>query len=219
MRKHIKMTFRGRFTGTPEIWSFGMKWQSVFDGNPDQTVGDIDQSGVTQAVFDFFQSGAGIPQNVKCDDWRAYNIGENGVMVGNPLVVDVSGTGAPTGTTTVRYPPQIALCATLVGSNRGAGRFGRFYLPTAQSMESSDSRLSASNAAGVGDAVTQFLKDISDAMGSPLGLSSACINVATDQASTWQIVDHVEVGRVFDTLRSRRGAMLEERVADGQIDW
>jgi hypothetical protein len=34
-----------------------------------------------------------------------------------------------------------------------------------------------------------------------------------------QGVDHIEVGRVYDTIRSRRRSLLEERFVGAQIDW
>jgi hypothetical protein len=69
-------------------------------------------------------------------------------------------------------------------------------------------------------AVTDFLKDISDAIDIPGSLlSAAAANVSQSSGGVLQEVDHVEVGRCLDTLRNRRKSMDEDRVIGGQIDW
>ena len=51
--------------------------------------------------------------------------------------------------------------------------------------------------------------------------SSTGLNVSTRGGpdGTKQVIDHVEVGRVLDTLRTRRRALLEDRQIDAHIDW
>jgi hypothetical protein len=96
---------------------------------------------------------------------------------------------------------------------------GRFYLPTNLALET-DRRLSVTTAENAAVVIGTFLKGISGAIDLPgTVLSSSAVNVSSVGAGLLQRVDHIEVGRVLDTLRSRRRSMLEERVVGGQIDW
>lgn len=219
---HFKFTFRGVFTGTPEIWSFGVKFERTVGGGGDAGVEDVDDATVTTAITDFLAStSAPICTIVKCTDWRCYVIGTDGRMEGNPKIVDVS-EGAINGTAALKYPPQIALVATTVALNRGPARFGRFYIPGPAGSMASDMRLSEATATVYAQSVSAFLKKISDAVDLPgTILSASGLNVSPGGGSsgTAQRIDHVEVGRALDTLRSRRTALLEERFADATIDW
>ena len=218
---HFKIVFRGIFENTEETWSFGTHFSRTVEAGPDAGVGAINTGAVTTALDTFFgTAGAFIPSWVRASDWRAYEIGTDGLMENEPLMVDVMPDDIQGVASGSRNPPQIALAVTTVGDNRGPGRFGRFYLPTAAIVELADFRVSIVNATSVATAATAFLKGISDAIDLPgtIGSSSA-LNISKSGAGFKQQVDHVEVGRVLDTLRSRRRALLEERVVGGQIDW
>jgi len=217
---HFKFTFRGVFQNTPEIWSFGVKGQRNQETGPDAELDDIDQGAVTTALTDFFNfSGAGISGFVLATDWRAYRIGENGKMVGDPLVVDLSDEGIQ-GHGTNRYPPQVALAVTTVAPNRGPARFGRFYVPGPTQGLGTDLRLTVTDAQAYGEAATTFLKDISNAIDLPDDIGSAAmVHASSGGGGTRQAIDHVEVGRVLDTIRTRRNSMEEDREVLGHIDW
>lgn len=220
---HLKFTFRGKFLGTPEIWSFGVKFRRTQDAGPDAGIDEIDQSAVTSAFSTLLAHGSGatFQQYVKATDWRAYVINEDNRMEGNPLVVDVEASNFIGAGGTI-YPPQIALVVTTVADNRGPARFGRFYLPGPGYGISTGYALTDGAAGSYAEAATTFLKSISDAIDIPGSLSSsAAVNISENPGpdGTLQEVDHVEVGLVLDTLRSRRNAMLETRHVHGQIDW
>lgn len=219
---HFRITARGDFTGTPEQWSFGFHFKREQGTGPDAGLSDIDDAAVTAAFAAFFTAGApSINNKVKMTDWRAYVIGTDGHMEGNPKVVDVSSVPI-VGAAQLVYPPQIALVATLVADNRGPARFGRFFIPGPGVPIDTSWRLSEQVCIDTAEKVTQLLKGVSDAIDIPGGLeSSAAVNVSTrgGVAGTLQDVDHVEVGRALDTLRSRRRSLVEERHIHGQIDW
>lgn len=216
---HFKFVFRGIFETTPETWSFSMKFSRDNPAGPDAQVSDIDEGAVTTAVDTFFGSAsAGIPSRCVLTDWRAYEIGTDGLMENNPLIhlmADDSVRGA-TGTI---YPPQIAAVVTTVGANRGPGRFGRFYLPTALPMELTGLRMSATVATNAMELTSTFMKDVSNAIDLEGTQSSEGLNISAVAAGSRQAIDHLEMGRVFDTLRNRRKSLLEERVETGHIDW
>jgi hypothetical protein len=216
---HFLFTFRGDFTSTPEHWSFGIRYRRDQPAGADAGIGDVDKDAVSTACDTFFGSSFGrIPNNVKMTDWRLYVIGTDGKAQGDIHVQDVSADSIQ-GADAPKYPPQVALAITKVSDDRGLARLGRFYLPTNAPL-ASDQRLSVSEATATHDAVVAFLKGISDAIDLPGFVnSSAAVNISSRGAGVLQEVDHLEVGRVLDTLRSRRRSMLEERVVGGQIDW
>lgn len=220
---HFKFTFRGIFLETPEVWSFGVHFRRTLDASPDAGLDAIDQAGVTSAITGLLTGGGLAPINngTELVDWRAYVIGTDGRMEGDPLRVDLAASHIK-GPGGVRYPPQVALVVTTVGDNRGPARYGRFYLPGPSQSMDSDFRLTATNATAYADAAATFLKGISDSIDLPLTTSSsAACNVSSRGGAdgTLQGVDHVEVGRVYDTLRTRRNSMKEERIVGGNIDW
>lgn len=218
---HFKFTFRGIFNNSPEQWSFGAHFKRDVGSAEDSGVDDINQGAVTSALSALMQN-VGMGGDVWATDWRAYEIGTNGKMQNNPLLVDVSSDTSCRGNSTNRFPPQIATCITLVANNRGPARYGRFYLPGPSASMASDWRMTEANAAAIAETVTTFLKSVADSIDLTLPTtSSECLNVSVRGGAdgTKQTVDHVEVGRVFDTIRSRRNKLLEERHVHGHIDW
>jgi len=218
---HFRFTVRGVFKNTPEQWSFGFHMSRSSETFPDAGLDDIDEGGVTAALTAFIQSGV-FDSSVRVVDWRAYVIGTDNKMEGNgPLLHEVTPADID-GTASVRYPSQIAAVVTLVADNRGPARFGRFYLPGPAYQLESDRRISTTNADTIATSATTFLKAVSDSIDAPFTESVKGVNVSLrggGGAGTLQQIDHVEVGRVYDTLRTRRNQLLEERQVGGQIDW
>jgi hypothetical protein len=143
VHKHLRIVFRGVFLSTPEIWSFSTKWRSVQDSGPDANTGDIDQGGVTDAISAYINH-TDFQSNVRVEEWRAYSIGTDGKMEGDPLIVTLD-TPGPTGTGSARaYPTDVALCVTTVADHRGHGRYGRFYVPGPHAELGSDRLIAAS---------------------------------------------------------------------------
>lgn len=220
---HFKIVFRGVFDGSPEEWSFGTHWKrDSANANPDATISDINVGQVTAAATALIGGTEGplFSTGVKLTEWRAYQIGTDGKMQGNPLI-NILGTPV-SGTSGSRFPPQVALAITSVGANRGPGRFGRFYLPGPATAIGADWRLSSAQAATFLTASVNFVKAVSDAIDLVgVGASSEMLNVSVRGGpdGTKQTVDHLEVGRVYDTLRTRRAQLLEVREVGGHIDW
>lgn len=218
---HFKFVFRGVFENTEEEFSFSAKFQRSIAAGPDAELSDIDQAAVTAATAAFYGNGTvgGFSASTLLTEWRAYVQDTTNHMEGNPLLVPLAAPirgGSPN-----KFPPQVALCVTTVGDDRGPGRFGRFFLP-APTAPVVDFRITALAAEAYAEAVTQWLKGISAAIDIPGTIDSAeAINVSTlpAPAGSKQNIDHVEVGRVYDTIQSRRRQLLEERHVHGQIDW
>lgn len=218
--EHIKIVFRGVFDNTPEIWSFSTKWSSKHAGDPDAAAANVIEADVITALNGLFNN-AWWQSSAICDGYRAYDIGTDGNMVGNPNIVEWVGAARIKGSAAAhKYPPQIALCVTTEAENRGPGRYGRFFLPGPAIALDTDARLSSGGVGTYVSSVTQFLKDVSDAIDAPFTLTgSSMLNVSAVGTGSSQVVKRVRIGRVYDTLRTRRGALQEEYVSGGDIDW
>jgi hypothetical protein len=216
---HFRFTARGVFAGTPEAWSFGLHMKRKLTGVADVPLENIDEGAVTAAFAGFFATAIGSTTDMQ--DWRAYVIGTNGKMEGNPLIVDVVDDAIGGGSSPV-FPPQIALAVTLVGADRGPARFGRFYIPGPTSAIGGDLRISDTAAAAYRESATALLKGVADAIDEGISTEDiGAVNVSSrgGPSGTIQNVHHLEVGRAYDTLRSRRRSLDEARNVGGAIDW
>ena len=113
----------------------------------------------------------------------------------------------------VQYPNQIALVATLTtGLTRGMACRGRMFFPVpAVVMEDSDGRLSTAAATAAATKVKQLLDNLNAATdGCRIGVYS---KGGLSGVGAARPVIGVEVGRVLDTMRTRRSALKEARVA------
>lgn len=218
---HFKITFRGHFEGTPEQWSFGTHWRRSAGAGTDAGLGDVDMDAVLAAT-DSFMASAFMGTVTRLDDIRLYQIGTDGKAEADPVIVSVDPGSPVAGSGGMNYPPQIAVVVTKVADNRGPAKLGRFYLPCLAMPISTGGRISEADATSLISVTTAWLKAISDAIDLPGTLASSGLqNVSTrgGLTGTMQGVDHIRVGRAFDTLRTRRNAMLEEYVEGGTIDW
>lgn len=120
----------------------------------------------------------------------------------------VSGVG------TLGVPPQIALAISLVTNRaRGRGSRGRFYLPTPSVALESNGRLSATAAQRNADASLAFINDLNTIVG-----DGWRVGVASDVGSgVFVPVTAVRVGRVYDTIRSRRRSLAEDYVLTSDV--
>lgn len=113
----------------------------------------------------------------------------------------------------VQYPNQIALVATLTtGLSRGMACRGRMFFPVpAVVMEDSDGRLSTASATAAATNVAALLNNLNAATGGcTVGIFS---KGGLSGVGASRPVTGVEVGRVLDTMRTRRSALIEARSA------
>lgn len=108
------------------------------------------------------------------------------------------------------YPNQISLVATLTtGASRGLASRGRLFLPCpAAPIVQPEGTMSATVAAGVAVAVAGFINNLNAVR--PL----ARVSIFSDtREGAHREVTGVEVGRVLDTMTSRRTSLDENRQA------
>jgi len=219
---HFKFTFRGHFEDSPEFWSFGCFFQRSNPGNPDAGLDDISESGVTAAIATFM-ANAFMATVTRLDDWRAYVIGTNGKMEGNAPLLHIVDPGSPiAGAGGLSHPYQVCVVATRVAADRGPAKLGRMYLPCLAAPLSTGGRMTTATALSIAQATSAFLKDISDSIDmAGIENSSEALNISKQPVVTGskQVVDHIRVGRAFDTMQSRRTNLDEDYQEDTAIDW
>lgn len=158
--------------------------------------------------------GVGIIQQARLQSVKLNRIGPNGLYVDAETKESI--VGPVQGGSGVLVPAQLA-CAVSLGQwsyPRGRGSKGRFYLPPigAFSPVSTDGRLSAANAMSVAAGAKVLIESINQAYSDADGFTydhRVCIasNIGT---GIFTAVDKVSVGRVPDTMRSRRSKLLED---------
>jgi hypothetical protein len=217
--RHLKVVVRGQFDNTPEIWSYSMRFDRTLWGEGDAHAEDLQDGGMLTALTAFHSTSLFSPET-RVTGWRAYDIGEDGRMEGNPKVVEIATASQPKGTASSRMPIQTSLVVTTEAENRGPARYGRFFLPGPAKNLGTDYRILASDALLYLNAAVTFYKAVSDRIDVDFSVTGVkAINVSNIGTGAQQTIRNLRVGRVYDTLRSRRGALLEEYQSSGTIDW
>ena len=217
------MTVRGDFLNSPEHWSFGCHFDRRNTGAPDAGFDDVDESGVSDAVVAFLGSTL-FSNKIEVRDFRFYVIGTNGKMEGNaPMLHEYAPGELKGGSAGTKFPSQCSVAVSTIATNRGPAQRGRFYLPTVVTQIEDDWMLGDAVAGVIREAATTFLKSVSDQIDLVELNQSAAVNVSPGPIGsadgTLQEVNHLEVGRVVDTVRNRRRSMLETYNVGGSIDW
>ena len=108
---------------------------------------------------------------------------------------------------TINLPPQAATAVTLLTSaSRGLASKGRFYLPRLAQGVGPDGRLTTSTQSQLLTMTTAFIDSLNDELGSEMNVGV----VSNRRAGAYRTVTGVQVGRVVDTMRSRRKGLEEE---------
>lgn len=194
-----------------ERFSWSMSLIPNFDNTPD--VPETIPQGVIDAVRAFHISSGLISGAARLTTLKVNQIGTDGRYVDQNDTVQYDWTtSVPGSASSVYTPPQIALAVSLrTGVRRGLAHTGRFYLPTPAFVPNADGRITTAQAQSAATATTTFLNALHAAL--PGWRAGVVSDVGAGAA---RAVTHVEVGRVLDTIRSRRTSLPEahERGAD-----
>lgn len=186
-----------------ESWSWSLSMIPDFDNTP--TAPEEVPAGVITAVQTFHTS-AGIGSDARLNTVKLNEIDANGRYVDQDSTVlhdyalpGVAGTG-PSG-----LVPQIAWAVTLrTAATRGLAHSGRFYVPLPAVSVAEGGVVGTSAAVALADDAATLINDLNAAVpGWRVGVVS---DVRTGAARP---VTRVEVGRVLDTVRSRRTNLPE----------
>lgn len=201
----FRLVCSGTLVGA-ESFSYGLSIRKDFTTGsaPDEV-----PQGVIDAVTAFHRNGdlttgsQAVLTTIKFNeigvDGRYANSGETVLADFDPGIAGIGSTV---------MPPQVALAITLrTAKMRGRAHAGRFYVPHLSGPLGADGRLSAPAAANIATAATKFLNDLNTALAG-IGRVAVLSDVGTGAVND---VTNVEIGRVLDTMRSRRRSLDEDR--------
>lgn len=221
---HVRVTFSGTFgpVGAPvEIFSHNLAVAPAGGWGP-----GVDQALVTAAAAAASTAWRTHLRNLFTSDvsltrTRVAYLNSNGLVERNAAGGYVQaddlavGTGGGVLATNGRMPLSTALAVSLVSGRAGASGKGRFFLPWPGTKAlGTDFRMSADDALAVQTAARSFL--VAVRAGFPAG-SAIVVPSAGSTRDGVQVhgpvlseVLRIRVGRVPDTMRSRRSGLLEE---------
>lgn len=213
---HFRLTMSGAFLqegGTLELERFALRLnlsRPVFAQSDFTLARATDYKNDCAAWFSRATTriaGACVLQEVKLASINAL-----GKYTADPFII---GTSTPGGFGLQRkYPPQVSLAVSLVTVRRGATGRGRFYIPGPNADLDGLSGVSSIDALAIRDSTRTLLEDLNNTPG--LDGVSPKVVVASSRGYNTD-VNGVRVGRVFDTIRSRRSSLLESYSAVGAV--
>lgn len=212
---HIRCQASGVFLGTTEQWSFTVNMAGIDPGvlsslllSPNDTVWE----DLADDFASFVSSAPMINNKTQLRSVKFASIAPDGKYAASPIIKErivVGGGGA-----NFTFPTQIALAATLkTGSPLGKVK-GRFYIPGYTGFLGLDARITLADATTARDLVDTFLTNLGNQPGvDVLDLRPV---VASTKGQNWPVTG-VSVGRVLDTIRSRRSSLVEAYTADTDV--
>lgn len=115
------------------------------------------------------------------------------------------------GTGDTPLPPQLAIAVSLQSATPGRTGRGRFFLPGVALGVASDLRMTAPNALAIATSTKTFLDSLEFALGGTtervVVASAGSVSEGLPPAN--RQVTSIRVGRVYDTIRTRRNALDE----------
>jgi hypothetical protein len=206
---HTRVTFGGTFgpvATAVEQWSFRL--------NINRTASVGAPVEVANAMRDAWQTHLGnrCRARVRLTQVKVAEIGADGKYGpnGNPGIW--SGDIAATGGDNTLVPNQIALAISLTTDQRGPSSRGRFFLPLPVYAADPDGRLDVASAGTIRAAAAAFLNAVNVAASNGTPLAPRKVGILSVRGTNPEVTG-VRVGRVPDTMRSRRRSMLEEHTA------
>lgn len=155
---------------------------------------------------------SGVSADAVLTEVKFASIGADGKYTADPVVIAVTGGAGGGNNAFNQVLPQSALAVSLMTDRRGPSGKGRFYLPMPAfaTAGANSFQITQANADGVRDSVQTMLNEILNAPG--LDNVNNELDPVVVVASTKGFntpVTGVRVGRVVDTIRTRRNALSE----------
>lgn len=221
---HGKIVLIGTFgttAGSPvETWSASMSYDVVGPdvGAMPTTIGTPaleDVATAWGAVIASITSGTSpsFPNNTWLTEVAYYRAQADGTTTGGQwerlfLTTPFQGTG------TVPKALQVAHVVTLDAQGPRGGRFGRFYLPALNVAADAGGRIPATTAADLCDNIVTALTTVNGVLTTAVGSDVELVVASGRGDGENRPVREVKVGRVPDTMRSRRTSLDEDYQAN-----
>lgn len=203
---HSLITFFGDAWGATETWQFGLRLDSGFttSGEPTQT-----QLNTIRDAYATMHATASFSPTARYIGMKWAKIGEDGKYVGGgdsitTFLATPLGGGSGTGSSVSAFPQICVVVSLTTDRLRGYASRGRFYSAPTNLPVGSDGRLAVAAAVSLRDRAKTFLDTVN---GAGLGPVTVYSNVGEGLKRE---VTGVRVGRVVDTMRSRRSSLDED---------
>lgn len=207
---HYRVTFSGTFgpsTAPVEEWSWTLKTAQLLDPQQDKVTA---LAGVARTAYQTHLAPLW-SANTRLQRVRAATVDEFGRVKRNAdggyVQHDVDGEIPGTSTGTILYPLQTAMVVSLMTRRSGPEGKGRMFLPWPQRAIGADYRVLAADVDSVTLAMTNFLNAFRNA-----AAPGPFIPHVYSSKAVKSEVTGVRIGRVPDTLRSRRSRLVEAYV-------
>lgn len=185
-------------------WSLSLYRPAEMYSPPDEVPEDV-----VDATTAFFTDSTAISSGARLRWIKLNQIGEDGRYTELNTVQYDYDTPYPIGANTARVAPQVSLAITLrTAASRGLASRGRFYIPLPARALETTGLLSPTAQGDYAEAATDYLDALNAAL-TPWRVS--VMSEVGDGAV--RPVTYVQVGRVLDTIRSRRNAFTENYVS------
>lgn len=206
---HIRMTALGRLgTTSPERFSYSINLGKA-DGTAWQGSGVEGSTYFDDAAADVVAFHGRATSNISTaavlEEVKFGFIGANGLYTRDAIVVNVADT--PGGSQGAPHPPQVACAISLTSARRGATGRGRFFMPMPSiPISAGDLSIPALYQNEIQASAAQFLT----ALGNQPGFDVVNVRpVIVSSKNYTSVITGVRVGRVLDTIRSRRASLPE----------
>lgn len=206
---HLLLSFGGPLMTTEE-WSCGIRFSTGFgpQNQEDEETALTAAAAVLNTWFIGGPSGIGSPlisQNARLAWVKLNRIGVDGRYVREQTNLFEFETPSAGGVGTNAHPPNVALAVTFMTNvNRGLANRGRIYLPAPAIAVGSTGLIAAADADRVNAGMATLLTDLN----TDVGLGAAIV-ASKERSGASRLITGTRVGRVLDTMRSRR-AQLDE---------
>lgn len=204
---HLRLTCSGVFQGLTggawERWSFRFNLSDNRQSTANFTAAALDDHAADLAAF-FALPAARVGQYVRMTEVKLARIGIDGKYVADPLIKAVDVRGSAAGAANF---PQVALAVSLDTARRGPTGRGRFYLPGPFiTLDVTNGLIPLATVNEIHGAVQGLLNNINNASG--IDTLRSKVTIASSKGYNSDVTS-VRVGRVADTIRSRRNELFE----------
>lgn len=206
----VRLVASGPLYGGPERWSVGFSLTAATENINSDSAREGTKEVLATAFRDFFATNNGVISQAAALDLVKVNvIGTNGKYLHSKSYFKEFSPVVTPGGGTARYPNQVALVATLeTGFKRGLAARGRVFLPVPPIAVGPGGLITTSDQAAAVASCKVLLDGLNAA------IPGSVVVVASDAGSgAIRPVRSVGVGRVLDTMRSRRTSLKEERTS------
>lgn len=190
-----------------ETWTWSMAFGSDFGpADPPAAI----PAGVLTAIETFHDStDVALGNGVTLNAVKLNMIGTDGRYVNPSDTVEHVYETPVAAPGTIQLPPQCATAVSLLTeARRGLAHRGRFYVPRLGRTTGPDGRLSTTDQSYLLTAAAAMVDSLNDA----LGPDFHCVVVSDRRTGAQRRVTSMAVGRVVDTIRSRRRGLEEDYV-------